>query len=317
MKKVPVVLVACLCFVSLSFGASPTPKWPTAFNTTMDLFRRSQRQYLVARWFRDESAKMERFDTSGDQGYDIDIRRYDKGMRYTIYHQLNELKCAVTNLTTNMPPIDLSNYKYIRQLPIGNVTCDEFDAPTPNAQFSEYFQNSATGIPVRLETSGPNDEVLDFFKFNEASQGEPVFDASIVAPGVTCTYQPNDDFGFVRMAWLDAPDASNFVYYAPPLMTKSYVTGPLTCESGDASWYSCSGSGACAPCTPSDNTAAHKTLACGTATTVTDTDNGRSVNVKIEDRGPYVTGRIIDMNHAPAVALDMISAGVVPARVCY
>jgi len=259
---------------------------------------------------------MERLDTSGSQGYDIDIRRYDKGLRYTIFHEFNEVKCVYTNFTTKMPLIDLSNFKYTGNSTINKIPCYEFDSP-PNSLYSEYFQNADNGIPVRLETGGPSDEVLDFFMFDEVAPPASAFDASIVAPGVTCIYQPNDDmFGFVRMAWLDAPNVKRFKYYSPPLMTQSNVTGPLACESGEASWYSCDGRGACAACTPSDLYAAHKTLPCGTAATVTDTANGRSVKVKIEDRGPYVAGRIIDMNHAPAVDLDMISAGVVPARVC-
>jgi hypothetical protein len=51
------------------------------------------------------------------------------------------------------------------------------------------------------------------------------------------------------------------------------------CQSGQASWYACSGSGACAACNPSEYMAAHVTLPCGTAVTVTDTANGRSVKV--------------------------------------
>jgi rare lipoprotein A len=63
-------------------------------------------------------------------------------------------------------------------------------------------------------------------------------------------------------------------------------------------------------------TAAHRTLPMGTRVRVTNTRNGRSVVVRINDRGPYGgRGRIIDVSEAAAVQLDMIEAGVVPVLV--
>ncbi len=61
--------------------------------------------------------------------------------------------------------------------------------------------------------------------------------------------------------------------------------------------------------------AAHKSLPCGTMVLVTNKRNGRSVTVRINDRGPYVRGRIIDLTPAAAREIDMIRAGVVPVRV--
>ena len=63
-------------------------------------------------------------------------------------------------------------------------------------------------------------------------------------------------------------------------------------------------------------TAAHRTLPFGTRVRVTNTRNGRSVEVRINDRGPYGSrGRIIDLSEAAARRLDMIDAGVVPVTV--
>ncbi len=62
-------------------------------------------------------------------------------------------------------------------------------------------------------------------------------------------------------------------------------------------------------------TAAHRTLPMGTRVRVTNLRNGKSVVVRINDRGPYSKGRIIDVSFAAARVLDMIDAGVVPARV--
>ena len=59
-----------------------------------------------------------------------------------------------------------------------------------------------------------------------------------------------------------------------------------------------------------DMTAAHKTLPFGTIVKVTNQDNGKSALVKINDRGPFVEGRIIDLSRAAAEQLDMIGQGV-------
>lgn len=66
---------------------------------------------------------------------------------------------------------------------------------------------------------------------------------------------------------------------------------------------------------PKAMTAAHKTLPFGTKVKVTNARNGRTVHVTINDRGPYVGGRIIDLSDAAAGAIGMKSAGVVPVKV--
>jgi hypothetical protein len=317
MRTLTLLVVVCFLF-SLSTSA-PTPDFPTQFSSSLDLYRSSQRRYFVSRWYRDQKQQVERFDTSGEQGWDIDIRRYDLGQRFTIFNDVDGKTCYVSNLTSTLPTIDLSNYNYRGPAVINRIPTYEYDAPNSNSIWTAYFQNQSNNEPVRLVSGGPTGEVLTFFEFNEGPQDTSLFNASAVAPGVTCRNEPTNPLGFVRIAGLDVHKGARYIdYYSPPFMNEpGNSTSPLDCETGDASWYDCSGKGACASCTPSDYTAAHKTLACGTSTTVTDTANGRSVKVKIEDRGPYVTGRIVDMNHAPAEALDMISAGVVPARVCW
>ncbi len=62
-------------------------------------------------------------------------------------------------------------------------------------------------------------------------------------------------------------------------------------------------------------TAAHRTLPFGTRVRVTNLNNDRSVVLRINDRGPFVRGRVIDVSRAAAVRLDMLRAGVVPVRV--
>jgi rare lipoprotein A len=62
-------------------------------------------------------------------------------------------------------------------------------------------------------------------------------------------------------------------------------------------------------------TMAHRSLAFGTEVRVTNLRNGRSVVVRVNDRGPYVRGRIADLSHAAADRLDFVSDGVAPARI--
>jgi rare lipoprotein A len=61
---------------------------------------------------------------------------------------------------------------------------------------------------------------------------------------------------------------------------------------------------------PHGMTAAHKTLPFGTRVRVKHLGNGRSVDVRINDRGPYVAGRIIDLSKAAAAEIGMTEQGV-------
>lgn len=61
-------------------------------------------------------------------------------------------------------------------------------------------------------------------------------------------------------------------------------------------------------------TAAHKTLPLGTKVKVTNQQNGKTVKVKITDRGPHARGRIVDLSLAAAKRLDMVSDGTVPVK---
>jgi peptidoglycan lytic transglycosylase len=62
-------------------------------------------------------------------------------------------------------------------------------------------------------------------------------------------------------------------------------------------------------------TAAHKTVPLGSKARVTNLDNGNSVEVEINDRGPFVEGRIIDLSRAAAGVLGLVESGTAPVRV--
>ncbi len=62
-------------------------------------------------------------------------------------------------------------------------------------------------------------------------------------------------------------------------------------------------------------TAAHKTLPMGTHLKVTNLKNGRSVIVRINDRGPYIWGRSLDLSVAAAKHLEMVQDGITKVRI--
>ena len=61
--------------------------------------------------------------------------------------------------------------------------------------------------------------------------------------------------------------------------------------------------------------AAHRTLPFGSILRVTNLSNGRDVQVRVIDRGPFVGDRVLDLARAAAVALDMIGTGTAPVRI--
>jgi rare lipoprotein A len=95
------------------------------------------------------------------------------------------------------------------------------------------------------------------------------------------------------LAGLGLPDAAR----AQTRGTAAYYGHPGRTASGEAF-------------RPSDMTAAHRTLPFGTRVRVTNTHNGRSVVVRINDRGPFTRGRIIDLSRGAAEAIGMIGRGI-------
>ncbi len=90
-------------------------------------------------------------------------------------------------------------------------------------------------------------------------------------------------------------------------------------QKGEASWY---GPGFNGKKTANGEifnmnklTAAHKKLAFGTKVRVTNLKNNKTVVVKINDRGPFVKGRVIDLSKKAAQQIDMIKTGHVPVKI--
>jgi rare lipoprotein A len=65
---------------------------------------------------------------------------------------------------------------------------------------------------------------------------------------------------------------------------------------------------------PNELTAAHPSLPFGTRLRVTNTATGKSVTVRVNDRGPYVPGRIVDVSYSAAQALGMVNSGIADVK---
>ena len=91
---------------------------------------------------------------------------------------------------------------------------------------------------------------------------------------------------------------------------------PAMAQVGIASYYKYGGKTANGEIfDPKAYTAAHRYLKFGTRVLVTNLRNGRSVIVRINDRGPFVGGRIIDLSYGAAMAVGLHDSGVAEVRV--
>jgi len=100
----------------------------------------------------------------------------------------------------------------------------------------------------------------------------------------------------------------------PTSITSAQAAGGNEC--GRASWYALTSQTASGEMMNAAKlTAAHKTLPFGTKLKVTNKNNGRSVVVRINDRGPFIKGRIIDLSKAAASQIGMIRSGHAP--ICF
>ena len=95
--------------------------------------------------------------------------------------------------------------------------------------------------------------------------------------------------------------------------------GPKIAETGVASYYADKFQGRQTAngqtFKQSKRTAAHRTLPFGTKVTVINLSNGKKVRVKINDRGPFAKGRIIDLSKKAAKKIDMIKSGTATVEI--
>ncbi len=102
---------------------------------------------------------------------------------------------------------------------------------------------------------------------------------------------------------------------------QSFTNGSAVTETGNASYYADNLNGHATASGEAYNsnklTAAHRKAVFGTIITVTNLKNGKQVAVRVNDRGPFVSGRIIDVSKAAAKQIDMVGAGVAKVKITY
>lgn len=100
-----------------------------------------------------------------------------------------------------------------------------------------------------------------------------------------------------------------------PVAAANHRAGAAVSSYGLASFYKYDGQTASGEkFDPSKLTAAHRTLPFGTRLRVTSVTTGRSVTVRINDRGPYVRGRVVDLSYAAAETLGIVGRGVAKVK---
>jgi rare lipoprotein A len=99
-----------------------------------------------------------------------------------------------------------------------------------------------------------------------------------------------------------------------PLATRE-ASFDASASSGMASYYSSGVRTASGEAfNPNELTAAHRTLPFGTKLRVTNVSTGQSVTVRVNDRGPFVPGRVVDVSHSAAESLGMTGKGVAKVK---
>ncbi len=106
-----------------------------------------------------------------------------------------------------------------------------------------------------------------------------------------------------------------FCAFAMPISALA-TSAPADAQTGMASYYKSGKRTANGErFNPNGYTAAHRSLKFGTKVRVTNLRTGRSVIVRINDRGPFIRGRIIDLSYGAAKAVGLQSSGVAKVRV--
>jgi len=121
--------------------------------------------------------------------------------------------------------------------------------------------------------------------------------------------------GFFAFGWHSRPPIEDSSLKASTVGEPNLPTSERQ-QVGRASWYSLPSKTANGEQVDKDDlTAAHPTLPFGTNVEIKNLDNGRKITVRVNDRGPFVGGRIIDVSKAAAQTLDMIVDGTATVRI--
>jgi rare lipoprotein A len=128
-------------------------------------------------------------------------------------------------------------------------------------------------------------------------------------------------YTFIRTKLLGLREIDHLkrIFLILSLLLVFFLPSILTAETGYASWYGGKFHGRTTASGETFDThsltAAHKTLPFNTIVKVTNLENGETVRVRINDRGPFVKGRIIDLSMAAAKAIGILGRGVAPVKI--
>ena len=160
---------------------------------------------------------------------------------------------------------------------------------------------------------GVFDMVINAARINARKLGAlAVMSAALAA----CTQAPvvnrSGFVGATRQASLQTNSRAAGGYSA----TEKHITAPMGAAVGLASFYDEGSETASGEkIDPRELTAAHPTLPFGTRLRVTNVANGRSVIVRVNDRGPFVAGRAVDVSRSAAEKLDMVGRGIAKVKI--
>jgi rare lipoprotein A len=140
-----------------------------------------------------------------------------------------------------------------------------------------------------------------------------------VSPSESQTDNPSSDTSPTHTFPREIPPIAKVPSHPPPSAMIPAPSQPTMMETGLASWYGPKFHGKRTASGEVFNqekfTAAHPTLPWGSRVKVINLDNGKSVDVRINDRGPFERGRIIDISRAAARALGMVGRGITTVRI--
>jgi rare lipoprotein A len=134
-----------------------------------------------------------------------------------------------------------------------------------------------------------------------------------VLTACSATRRVSVESGYPGLRPWQRPYTVNGERYVPLLNAEGYR------EEGLASWYGTEEHGK--PTSSGETydmykmTAAHKTLPLGSQVKVTSKENGRQTFVRVNDRGPFISGRVIDLSYQAARELGMVDCGVMPVTI--
>lgn len=184
------------------------------------------------------------------------------------------------------------------------------------------FATAAPAMPARPRMEGRvngGDEQMVDLRLREHTRRIRLVPLVVLALLAGCATAPGDMASRSPSPAVATGDLANAAPAARSEREPEIARPAVELEVGEASWYGAAYAGrptaSGEPFDPEALTAAHPALPFGTEVTVVNLDNGRHVDVVINDRGPFIADRIIDLSEAAARVLGFLRAGLAQVRI--